>query len=205
MGNKHRYRLRNVISLSLFFISPIFIFSGIALYLRPEGSIARWTRWTFLGLDKGGWETLHISCATIFIIIFLFHIFYNYKSIFNYLNLKISSGKTHIREIVSAFVLTFVVLVSALAIWEPVVSIMDLRKTIKNGDDLVNIPPPVSNAEEFSLLEIARMVDAPLDNVTNTLRLRNYNYSTPDQSLRDIAENNNIAIEKLYIAIIESK
>ena len=202
MKNKNRYRFRNVVSLSLFFIILIFIFSGIALYLRPEGSIARWTKWTFLGLDKQGWETVHISCATVFMVIFLCHLFFNYKTLLNYLNIKIASGKTHIREIISAFLLTALVLISALAYWEPVDSVMELRKSIKKGSYLVNVQPPVPNAEDLTIPELATVVNIPLQDIINILNASNYKYLNPKQTLRKIASQNNISIEKLYITII---
>lgn len=201
MGNKKRYRFRNVISLSLFFTSPIFIFSGIALYLRPEGSIARWANWTLLGLDKKGWETVHISCAILFIVVFSCHLFFNYKSLFKYLNLKVRSGRTHFREIFSAFILTSFFLVSALVLWEPIDSAMQLRSSFKSGDDIVNIPPPVTNAEDLTLTEMAALLEMPLEEIISKIKKHNYDHLDLKQSLRKIAEHNEISIEKLYIAM----
>ena len=37
--------------------------SGIILFVRPEGSLARWVGWSVLGLDKAQWEAVHIVRA----------------------------------------------------------------------------------------------------------------------------------------------
>jgi Domain of unknown function (DUF4405) len=58
MAEPQRFRFRSLVSFSAFFLFLAPALSGIAMYLRPEGSVARWTGWSLLGLDKRGWEEL---------------------------------------------------------------------------------------------------------------------------------------------------
>ena len=42
--------------------------SGIVLFLRPEGSLASWAGWHVLGIDKKGWEGVHILSVIMFVV-----------------------------------------------------------------------------------------------------------------------------------------
>jgi len=53
--------------------------SGIALYLAPNGRIARETSWTFLGLNKDAWEGLHIYFGFAMIALVALHIAVNFR------------------------------------------------------------------------------------------------------------------------------
>ena len=136
---------------------------------------------------------------------FLFHLFFNYKSLLNYLNIKIASGRTHLRELTSAFVLTLLVITASLINWEPVASLMDLRTSIKDGEDLINMPPPVANAEDLTIPELANLVNISPEAAVNALTASNYEYSDPSLTLREIAGNNRISIEELYMTIIDNQ
>jgi hypothetical protein len=44
------------------------VISGVALYLRPEDSLARWVGWKFAGWDKKQWEAAHTGVVILFLI-----------------------------------------------------------------------------------------------------------------------------------------
>lgn len=71
---KNDFKLRPFISLVLFSSFGLVVFSGLALYLRPEGSLARWTNWKMLGLDKKGWEGAHTFFCLVFVMTAALHL-----------------------------------------------------------------------------------------------------------------------------------
>lgn len=41
--------------------------SGAALYFAPKGKISNETGWQVSGLDRQGWDSIHIILATLFV------------------------------------------------------------------------------------------------------------------------------------------
>ena len=56
-ANSFRFRAFTVFWLTFSFL--LSVLSGAILFLRPEGSLATWTGWTALGLNKKQWEGVH--------------------------------------------------------------------------------------------------------------------------------------------------
>lgn len=83
---KRRINYRKLTSLSLL-ISFIFIsFSGIILYMAPEGSASRWINWTVLSMDKSDWEAQHTLFTYLFLIFTIIHVFvFNRKQLFRFM------------------------------------------------------------------------------------------------------------------------
>jgi hypothetical protein len=61
------------ISLNLFFTFLLMLLSGLILYLKPEGTVARWLDWKMLGVEKSGWESMHTVFSFLFMAFALFH------------------------------------------------------------------------------------------------------------------------------------
>jgi len=62
------------ISFNLLFTFIVMFFSGVILYFKPEGTVARWLDWKVLGVDKSGWESVHTVFSFLFLAFALFHI-----------------------------------------------------------------------------------------------------------------------------------
>ncbi len=69
-----KFNFRGFVSLFTAF-SFLFVFiSGIVLYFTPQGRIAYWINWKFLGLTKTDWTNMHI----VFCIFFMTAAFFSY-------------------------------------------------------------------------------------------------------------------------------
>lgn len=62
------------ISFNLLITFLVMVLSGVVLYLKPEGSVARWLDWQVLGIGKSGWEAVHTVFSFLFLAFALFHI-----------------------------------------------------------------------------------------------------------------------------------
>jgi len=62
----------------------LFLSSGV-LYFIPDRGVTGWSNWHFLGLDKQQWDNLHINLGIFFLVMMIWHIYYNAKAIKNYL------------------------------------------------------------------------------------------------------------------------
>jgi len=69
-----RFNWQIFISFNLLFTFFLMLVSGVILYLKPEGSVARWLDWNIMGVDKSGWESVHTVFSFLFLAFALFHI-----------------------------------------------------------------------------------------------------------------------------------
>ena len=180
------------------------VFSGLALYLRPEGSIARWTSWQMLGLDKKGWEGVHTFFCLTFVMVAVLHLVLNLKSLLRYLSPGMDRNRRIRGELVAAVGLVTTILVLAVLRVPPASMVMDWRSAIKNGSVVVRIQPPETNFEKRSLKEISAYLGVSLDQITGYLKKEGVKVPKPEDSLEKIARQNRTSPQNLYILILSS-
>ena len=202
MPHENRFRFRNFTSLTLLFSFLILGLSGVALYIRPEGSIARWTGWSFLGLDKKGWEGLHTLFSFLFLVFSVAHIFFNWKVLVSFLRKKISEGMKLRKELFASTV--FVALFSFVVImrWQPFWVLNDWRSTLKKARYMIAVEPPTADFEKKSLREAAAAMDRSTDELMQRLRGCGYGVKDPEERMVDIARSNKTSPEKIYKALL---
>ena len=52
----------------------VLIVNSVVLYIVPEGRIAHWANWIFLGLTKEEWADQHLTVGALFLIALIFHV-----------------------------------------------------------------------------------------------------------------------------------
>ena len=62
----------------------ILVFSGVILFVSPPGRIANWTNWNILSLTKKEWIALHIWFSTLFLLVTVFHLVFNWRPLLSY-------------------------------------------------------------------------------------------------------------------------
>ena len=88
-GSKiHKRGLTSFFTLFGFLIMSI---TGLVLYVVPQGRIAYWVTWKFLGMTKTEWGNIHIISSILFILAGAFHIYFNWSILINYFKKKIHS------------------------------------------------------------------------------------------------------------------
>ncbi|MCR4410785.1 MAG: DUF4405 domain-containing protein, partial [Candidatus Saccharicenans sp.] len=83
-GQGRPFKFKPFVSFLTVFSFLLLAFSGFILYIRPEGSLARWVGWRAIGLDKSSWETVHIVFCTLFLLAGIIHLVLNFKAIIIY-------------------------------------------------------------------------------------------------------------------------
>ncbi len=198
MAEPQRFRFRSLVSFSVFFSFLALVLSGIAMYLRPEGSIARWTGWSLLGLDKKGWEELHIVIALAFVVLALIHVVLNWRTLMAYLRSRAARGLRLKREAAAAFVLIALFVVVAVAAWPPAAQLMRWRGSIKEGKPVVAAVPPAADADRLPLAEIARITGIDLADIGRRLADRGIEANGPEDTLEKMAKRSRSTPEKLF-------
>jgi len=201
--NNNRFRPRAFLSLILFFTFVLLAFSGLILYLRPEGSIARWINWRVLGLDKSGWEGVHTLFCITFMVTAVIHLFWNGKALIRYIRSKTARRFRLRRELPAALLLVSGVLLVAVLRTQPLTKMMEWRATIKHGSGLVQIPPPEADFEKRPLTEIAAYKHIPIERLLEALRKQGLDVPSGELSLQDIANHNRLSPQDLYGRILQ--
>lgn len=202
--DKKRFRFRNFTSVTLLFSFIILGLSGLALYIRPEGSIARWIDWSFLGLDKKGWEGLHTLFSTMFLLFSIIHLCFNWKVLVTFLRKKIADGIKLRKELTVSFIFVILFAVVAIMRWQPFWVLNDWRSTLKKAKYLISVKPPEVDFEKKKIAEVAESLDMSTEELIEKMEQINIIVDDPKQKLYKVASANKTSSEEIYRKLINN-
>ena len=174
------------------------VFSGIILYIVPHGRIALWTNWKLLGLTKSQWESLHTNLGYAFLIFAIFHIYYNWKSLYSYVYRKTKHAFYLKKELATATVLTLVIIIGSAVNIPPFKTVMDIGDYFKNSWEKKLQAPPIPHMELFSLRKVVKDLNGDPDIAIKILNNRGIKVESADEKLKEIAAKNSTSPEHIY-------
>lgn len=198
---KPDFQWRGLISYLLFFSFFLAAFSGVALYLRPEGSLARWMGWRFFGLDKKNWEAIHTAAVVLAVAAAVAHNWYNRRVLwgsFRRLPGKLWSAR---KEVFVAFLLVIIFSLAAFYQLPPVSLLSDWRSGIKNGKNSLIAVPPVPDAERLPLAKLAAKGGFSFERFLSKLRGLGMKNIPNDATLEDLSGKLNRSPQQLYLVL----
>ncbi|MCK5879289.1 MAG: DUF4405 domain-containing protein [Holophagae bacterium] len=187
MKKKSGFHLRAYVSTFLGFAGLILVVSGIVLYIAPQGRVAHWVNWRFLGCTKDQWAAVHTILSFLFAAIGIWHLVYNWKPFIHYLKGKASPLLRWKRESTTA--LLTVILIAALAILgiPPVSYIADFGEMVTNSWKVGENKPVVPHAEQLSLKAYGVAAGVPLEQILKQLVSLGYQ-AKETETLEDIGK-----------------
>ena len=192
---------RGFVSLNILISGIISCFTGIVLYFVPQGRVARWILWDFLGMGKDAWGAIHILSSYLFLIFFILHTINNWKPIVNYV-VKKAGGLNQVPQILAAILISLVIFVSGAFSLYPLQYVIDFGEYLKtlavsSPDD----EPPFGHAEEVTLPSFCRKMDINVQKAMDLLKEKGIEIESKEQTLAEIASSNNITPLDLYLLI----
>ncbi|MCG2810646.1 MAG: DUF4405 domain-containing protein [Candidatus Aminicenantes bacterium] len=196
------FRFRAFTAFWLTFSFLLSVLSGLILFLRPEGSLAAWTGWSALGLNKMQWEGVH----TVFVLLISasIHLLYNWRALTAYCRLKkkqfgmVFKGMAAFREFLAAALLTVLVLIGAIGEWLPCQWIVGWRGAFKSGSAVVTHAPPVADADKLSLAGLCALLGISEQRVLRNAAANGLQLCALSETLSEIAKKNGMSPEKIY-------
>ena len=167
----------------------LLFFTGIILYVEPQGRVAYWIKWQFLGLEKDQWGAVHIFSGFLLLIAGGFHLYYNWKPLIKYLNGRIESVLRYKKELVVSFFILLWIVISGIWSLPPLVYVSELGESIKSSwVTSPELEPPFGHAEMVSLQTFCKKQRIPLDLAMMELRKAGFHVDTPKSTLTEIAD-----------------
>jgi hypothetical protein len=180
----------------------IFISSGV-LYFIPDRKVTAWTDWSFLGLDKQQWDNLHINLGIFFLVMIVWHIYFNWKPIKNYLKVK-KELKIFTKEFNVALIWTTIFTVGTITMTIPLSILVNLGNGVKAINSLDDGNPPFGYAEESTLKDFCILTHTNEEDALKALKSQKILITSNKETLKHIASNNQTSPKKLY-EIIRNK
>jgi DNA-binding CsgD family transcriptional regulator len=181
----------------------LFISSGV-LYFIPDRKVTSWTDWAFLGLDKQQWDNLHINLGIFFLVMIVWHIYFNWKPIKNYLKVK-KSLRVFTREFNFALFWVTIFFIGTATMTIPLSILVNLGNGIKAINALSDGNPPFGYAEESSFRDFCILLEINEKEAITKLEKVDVYIASDKSTLKEIAKVNNISPKNIYLIIRNNK
>lgn len=195
----HKRGLTTFLTLVGFILMTI---TGIVLYFTPQGRIAYWVNWTFLGLTKTDWTNIHIVSSLLWVVALAFHLYFNWKVLMAYIYKKAQGGWKLKKEMAISVLAGLIVWFFPIYQIPPISYITDLGAAL--SDSWVTSPeyePPVGHAEQLSFTSFLKKVNIPLEPAIAELKKQGIEVGDTNQAVETIAKQNNTSPMNMYMAI----
>lgn len=193
--------IKKIISLTLAFSFLVMSITGIMLYIVPKGKIAYWANWKMLGLTKSQYGDIHITSMVLFLVVTIWHIYYNWKPLISYLKNSTKQITLFKKELLIALTLNFLFVGGALLGIQPFQSVLDINEGIKTYWEEQYGSPPYGHAEESSLQFFSQHIGVDTQEAIALLKGKSITVDNKSQTLLQIAQKNNISPEVIYQTI----
>jgi len=202
---KARFNLTSFISIGLLFSFLIMLFSGIILFIAPEGSISRWMGWKVLGLTKNQWENQHTIFSYLFVVFGMIHIFIiNWQLMVLYFRAE-KFRLVYLKELILIFCITVFVFAGTNYNYQPFNWILDSGKRFSECIGKNVEIPDIANPENLSLNDFAEdVLIITYESLAAVLKENGFQTIDQSESVEVFCKQNKITPEELY-KLIKSK
>lgn len=193
-------KYQRFVSLTAMLSFIVLTLSSIILYFIPNRKVTSWTNWNFLGLDKQQWDNLHINIGILFLVMIIWHIYFNWKPIKNYLKKK-KELKIFTKEFNVAFVVTALFVVGTITMTLPFSFLVNIGNGIKAKNSLKDGNPPFGYAEYATLEDFCLLMSLDINKATKKLKAHGILFNSTKETLKLISSNNNITPKDIFSII----
>ncbi|MEA2106623.1 MAG: DUF4405 domain-containing protein [Bacteroidota bacterium] len=197
MNNKFNWQ--SFISIALLFSFLVMMFSGIVLYIAPEGSLSRWIGWEVFGLTKSQWEQQHTIFSYLFVVFTVLHIFkINWAWLWSYFFVK-KMRFVFYKEILVALAITVIFFTGTLTNINPFRWVSDAGETISKSFNKGVERPDISNPEKMTIEQFAQEVfNLSYAEFLEVAKIHQLEINRKEQTVQDFCSDNNISPVELH-------
>ncbi|HBG18707.1 MAG TPA: hypothetical protein DDY32_05390 [Desulfobulbaceae bacterium] len=197
--------MRKITSMTLLTSLVVLVVNSVVLYIVPEGRIAHWANWIFLGLTKEEWADQHLTVGALFLIALILHIYYNWSLIVSYMKNKAKELKVFTPPFAIGLLVTLAVTVGTYFHLPPMSTLVEFGNSIKEDSAKTYGTPPYGRAELSSLKEFVQKERLDQDKSIELLKAAGVQVENSDKSLKSIAAENKLSPQQVYEIIKPAK
>lgn len=197
--------LRKITSLTSFFSFIVLIITSVVLYCVPQGRVAYWSMWTFLGLSKEQWGDIHITSGALFLVMAIIHIWLNWKIITAYLTDKARKFNFKSPSVLISILLTLFVTFGTLAGLPPMRQVLQFASYLKTQGEIKYGNPPYGHAELSPLSLFCKRTGLDLQAALSTLKKNNVKVTSPAETIIEISTKNWMTPKDLHKLILKDQ
>ena len=190
--------LKKTTSLLMLLSMIAMTYTGIILFVSPQGRIANWANWELFGLLKGDYEALHSTFMVVFIVASLLHIYYNFRPIVSYLSNQAKELIIFTKEMVISIVITLSFIIGTLYEMPPFSTFLSLGDKAKDYWVGIYGEPPYGHAELSTLKVFIKKTKLDEEEALENLKKANITFDSLDEKLIDIAKRNKKSPNDIY-------
>jgi len=190
--------IRRITSMTMFVSLAVLLLNSIVLYVVPEGRVAFWADWRFLGLSKGQWGEQHTTVGFLFLCAGVLHIYYNWKPIVAYMKNKARQVRVFTVPFNAALALTVIFIVGTYYQVPPMSTIVNISDSFKVAASEKYGEPPYGHAESSSLKMFTKREGLDLNMSLLLLKDAGVIVRGPEETIKEIADNGGKSPQKIY-------
>ena len=190
---------RKTVSLTALLSFLVTLITSVVLYVVPEGRVAYWADWHFLGMTKTHWGDVHTTVGTLFLVALLLHIWLNWKPLMNYMKNRARELVVMTVPMILSFVLTFLVFAGTLIGLPPMCTLLEYGAQIKEQAMETYGNPPYGHAETSPLKKFCGFLGLDVEQALTSLRAAGFDSNIDENTLiMDIARSRNVSPQHVY-------
>ena len=197
--------IRKITSMTLLLSLVVLTINSIILYIVPEGRVANWATWSFLGLTKGDWGAQHTTVGFLFLFAGILHIYYNWKPILAYMKNKAREIKVFTGSFNVALAITVFFVVGTYYDVPPMSTIMEISEHFKDTAAKTYGEPPYGHAESSSLKMFTKRENLDLAKSIELLEAAGISVTDEKDLLQEIADRAKKSPQQIYEIIKPAK
>lgn len=194
-------KLQRLVSLSALTTFTMLVCTSVILYIVPQGRVAYWSDWHLLGLDKNQWSDLHTNLGFVFFIMIVFHLYFNWRPLINYLRNQARALVVFTGEFIFALLIALAVIAGTLWQVPPFSWVIDWGDSFKEGAARQYGEPPYGHAELSTFAAFARQTGIDAKSARAQLEANGVKIESMQQRVLDIAKANATTPKALYAMI----
>lgn len=199
-----RFQWRALTSVLIAASFVILVVTGIVLFAAPPGRIANWTNWHILGLRKTEWTGLHIWFSTLFLVVTVFHLAFNWRPMVSYFKDRLSRRIGFRWEWAAALLIVSGVFAGTRLAVPPFATLLAWNEDLKQSWDSPADRAPIPHAELLTLRELAEKAGVPVETAVTRLEARGVKGSAHDTVVEKIAAGAGLSAQRVYEIILSS-
>ncbi len=197
--------MRKITSMTMLVSLVLLILNSIILYVVPEGRVAYWADWRFLGLTKTEWGNQHVTIGFLFLLAGLLHLYYNWAAVKSYMKNKVKQIKVFTLPFNIGLLLTVLVTVMTYFQLPPVSLVIDLGDYFKETGAEKYGEPPYGHAELSSLKMLCQKESIDLDKALVLLEQQGVQVAGGEQTILAVAQDNGLTPQQVYRIMLPAR